>query len=233
MRHDRVYALLGMLQDGCRKSLSAPDFSKPAQEIFRIATIVMILESQLLYCFIWRDVVLEQSEETSWVCFSDFELQYRFCSQFDKLDSLWHEPIKFEIGDHIFTKQSIYHGTPIAELLPETMENPMLVTKGFIFDKVTKSFPHLCPDTFQAQLFAAYDALRKHSSKASQFIEDIFDEIWLTISLYDNLTGEKQSEEYRTGKLSLVILFSRWALEDFGITGKVIEENKLLEDPKK
>jgi hypothetical protein len=148
----------------------------------------MVLESQLLNHFIWRDVVLDQPEARSWVGFSEFEPQYRFSSQLEKIHFLIEYPITFEIGDEIVTRENIFKGVPLpfntlSNYVPAKVDYPILVTRGFVFDEITASFQNFCRDNFPQQLLAAYHELRSHLSNSFNKTEDILEAIWSPLSL--------------------------------------------------
>ena len=233
MTHDKVYALLGMLQKHTRNSLPL-DYTKSAEEIFQMASIVMILESQLLSHFIWRDVVCDQAEAaTSWVGFSDFEPQYRFPSPLGRTHFLLEHPITFKIGDKVITREHLHSGVPISfntlsNHTPAKVNSPILVTGGFVFDEITEVFQNFSEDNLRQELLAAYYKYRCHISSTFHKAEDILEAIWLPLSLYKDLVETK--EVYDNRKLSFIIYFSRLVLRDFGITADIIEQNKALKD---
>lgn len=182
--HDRVFALLGMLPKNTRRSLSLLDYNMPEQEVFQVATLVMVLESQKLSHFMWRDVVLDESEAISWVWFSSFEPQYRLPSPLQGKEFPLFCFIVFEDSNFGIDQQDILDGVPIQ--------------------------------------------LRSRPSRASNSIEEMLGILWATLNYYLPLhIGETSSTQ------SFITLFSRWVLEDFGITSEIpeIEEaSKIIEE---
>lgn len=229
LSHDRVFALLGMLSEKTQRSLQLLDYDKPEQEIFQVATIVMVLEAQDLWYFTWRDVVLDVSEVASWVGFSEFEPQHRFPRPLREIDFRLKNPITFEVGNDIVTRENITKGVPISfsvSSTPKSSKNdhPILVTEGFFFDEVTTSLLNFRPGNFREHILAAYSEFRNHPSTSFHNTGELLEVLLILLSL----CGDALEMEDRGDLQNFISCFSRWILEDFKVTSEIIEKNIAL-----
>jgi Heterokaryon incompatibility protein (HET) len=230
---DRVFALLGMFLDDTRKSLSVLNYKTPLKEIFQTATAVMVLESQLLYHFIWRDVVYDRSEIPTWTGFSDFSPQYRFPSRLGKIKFLPEYPITFVCTEKVVTKQHIFTGLPVSfnscsVSQANGVNYPILSTGGYIFDEIKVSFQNFAEDNFRPQILDAYRELCSDPNSSFNGANNILEAIWLPLSLYDKRL--EPQEQYAQRTLNFIICFSRWVMEEFGVTSEIIAEHKALKE---
>lgn len=230
---DRVFALLGMLLENTRNSLSLLNYKTPLKEIFQTATVVMVLESQILNHFIWRDVVCNRSDIPTWMGFSDFSPQYRFPSRLGKINFLPEYPIAFESTEKVVTSQDILRGLPVSfnscsGSEANIVNYPILSTGGYIFDEITVSFQNFAEDNFRPQILDAYRKLYSDPNSSFNGAKDILEAVWPTLSLHDEYI--EPQEEYAQSTLSFIICFSRWVMEEFEITSEVIMEHKVLKE---
>jgi Heterokaryon incompatibility protein (HET) len=184
---DRVFAVLGMLLDHTRKSLSLLNYETPHKEIFQTATAVMVLESQLLNHFIWRDVVCDRSEIATWTGFSDFSPQYRFPSRLGKTKFLPEYSITFESTEKVVTKGDVIAGLLVSFNSfsggqANSVNYPILSTGGYIFDEITVSFQNFTEDNFRPQILDAYRELCSDPNIAFNGAKAILEAIWQPLS---------------------------------------------------
>ncbi|KAH8598466.1 heterokaryon incompatibility protein-domain-containing protein [Bisporella sp. PMI_857] len=209
-RHDRVFALLGMVNKHTSELLLPVNYNVKAEEIFKKATCVMVLESQLLNHFIWMDVAYERPQLPSWVGFSDFEPQDHFPCPLDPVTAEMKYPITFEFGDRVICRHDVfkfvegYVPVPLDELLGASLPHAILVTGGFVFDQVRTVSQNFCTANFQSEILGAYHELKLQQPRPGGGPEVLLQ----TICFF--------------------ILFSIWVLEEFGVTKEVIEDNKRL-----
>jgi hypothetical protein len=133
-RHDRVFALLGMVNEHTSELLLPANSNVEAEVTFERAACVMVLESQLLNHFIWMNIAYERPPLPSWVGFSDFEPQHRFPCPLDPVTAEMNYPITFEFGDRVICRHDVfkfvegYVPVPLNELFGASIPHAILVT---------------------------------------------------------------------------------------------------------
>jgi len=231
-RHDRVFALLGMVNEHTSELLLPANYNVEAEEIFEKAACVMVLESQLLNHFIWIDVAYERPQLPSWVGFSDFEPQDRFPCPLDPVTAEMNYPITFQFGDRVICRHDVFKfveghvPVPLDELLGASLPQAILVTGGFVLDQVRTVSQNLCAANFQSEILRMYHELKLQQPRLGDGTKVLLQTIWSLISPPSSPSQSADDKSRR--QLSFFILFSKWVLEGFGITKEVIEENKRL-----
>lgn len=207
-QHDRIFALLGLVDERTRSKFSHLSYSSTPAELFRTATEAIISETQNLWHFGMIDSL--NPREPSWALWLEA--------------GTGHSPNMFPAvllkNDHI-------------EERPITIDGNLLNVYGFFLDTVEVASRNMSENNLKTQVMEAYERITDSCSEATQygkpgtFIEDAIDALWQALSAYDEGVRRRSFKDMRLSFLRSIHL---WRLEDHGITPEDIRQNPLLRD---
>ncbi|KAL2071060.1 hypothetical protein VTL71DRAFT_12295 [Oculimacula yallundae] len=217
-RHDRVYAMLGMLHDHTRSLLVPLNYDRPVEELYQTATMIMVLDYRSLEYLTRQHVVYTFPGRASWTWFSPFHMQHLFPKLLEhrvQSHCVW-SPIVSETGNEIFDENHVVDGFPKSASSqfgnPVTdVNSPILVTKGFILDTVITSFDNLSPGNIRRQLISVYRNLREElegSFRDATIIMGILNKMWqaFQIKFRADASDHKEDSELFIAAISTWIL---------------------------
>jgi len=199
-RRDRVFALLGMVDDITRSQLQKVDYSSSLGNIFLEATECLIKDSKSLdYLYDYETSVIDRTQEPnipSWVSWMDF-------------NPLMKIPTIFGGSGGVFVPET-----------PVTIHDSVLKVSGFAFDVVVNVYDNLSKANFKSQILKIHDELAQ-SPSTSRYPHFAINVLWRILTLMDESPG--------TGDhLDFVAFIAQLNLERMGFTEGILAQNPKL-----